>query len=118
MFIWGAKSGKEQLPAFPEPTHRTVNLTNRCPRKFSSVDRDSVNCRVDFLTPEHKAAAHPPVGFLSPSLLSNLPLPLFGVSAHTYNVHCCQFPMAGAMGATIVVYRSSWALCCRLQIAL
>ena len=54
VFVWGARSGAEQLPPFPEPTHRAWALTSRIPRKFD-------NCRVDFLSPAAKAAAHPPV---------------------------------------------------------
>jgi hypothetical protein len=59
--MWGAKSGREQLPAFPEPTHRTFGLTNRGAKQFCSDGVDQVNCRVDFLHTERRYAAHPPV---------------------------------------------------------
>jgi hypothetical protein len=70
--MWGAKSGREQLPAFPEPTHRTFGLTNRGAKQFCSDGVDQVNCRVDFLHPhaERRNAAHPPVRagcFVGPS---------------------------------------------------
>lgn len=62
VFMWGAKSGREQLPAFPEPTHRTFGLTNRGAKQFTTKgQKDHVDCRVDFLTPERREAAHPPV---------------------------------------------------------
>ena len=72
VFMWGAKSGREQLPAFPEPTHRTFGLTNRGAKQFCSDGVDQVNCRVDFLHPqtERRNAAHPPVRagcFVGPS---------------------------------------------------
>ena len=50
--MWGAKSGEEQLPPFPEPTHRG---------KRNPVSNDSKRCVVDFPSQAARHSALPMV---------------------------------------------------------
>ena len=60
MLLWGALSGKAQLPPFPEPTHRA--LVKCCGGVSSLTPSAYMNCEVDFLSEASHAAAFPPVG--------------------------------------------------------
>ena len=48
-FLWGAKSGKEQLPAFPEPSHRAAFACG--------IPNEAMTCVVGFTSRERRAAA-------------------------------------------------------------
>jgi len=53
VFMWGAKSGVEQLPPFPEPSHMAPKLYHTTPRSVKDL------CSVKFQSPasEKKAFA-------------------------------------------------------------
>lgn len=50
--MWGAKSGVEQLPPFPEPSHNVVHRSHNVPDYAKA-------CVVDFQTAEAEANALP-----------------------------------------------------------
>ena len=58
--MWGAKSGEEQLPPFPEPTHRGIR--NGLGDKYR-------HCIVNFISEASRRSAHPVV---SPAILREL----------------------------------------------
>ena len=61
-FLWGAKSGKEQLPAFPEPSHRAAFACG--------IPNEAMTCMVGFTSRERRAAAHQMVATLLPVFLT------------------------------------------------
>ncbi|KAL0040722.1 hypothetical protein WJX79_003028 [Trebouxia sp. C0005] len=65
VFMWGAKSGVEQLPPFPEPSHTAPRSRHTAPRSVTDL------CKVKFQSPasEKKAFAVPVLG----DMLSDLP---------------------------------------------
>ncbi|KAL3146940.1 hypothetical protein ABBQ38_014910 [Trebouxia sp. C0009 RCD-2024] len=62
IFMWGAKSGEEQLPPFPEPTHRG---------KRNPVSNNSKQCVVDFPSEAARRSALPMV--VMGDIFSDLP---------------------------------------------
>ncbi|DBA74077.1 TPA: hypothetical protein ACH3X1_010890 [Trebouxia sp. C0004] len=65
VFMWGAKSGVEQLPPFPEPSHMAPRSHHTAPRSVKDL------CKVNFQSPasEKKAFAVPVLG----DMLTDLP---------------------------------------------
>ena len=67
VFMWGAKSGMEQLPPFPEPSHDAKKWKSRHPIPLCVKDL----CVVDFQTAAAQANALPVVRLQSEQLSSH-----------------------------------------------